>query len=108
MSYPKQLIVGKEGTISSMAFYQLLELQGVKLGFEDRRLLEKQSRDKPGSKNVVYKQALQWIQPNYELEDPVRSTWVFRKAGDDAGFDTRSRASHLSRGSFASSISPKK
>ena len=45
------------------AFYQLLELQGIKLGFEDSSVLEKQCRDKPGSQNVRYKEALQMIQP---------------------------------------------
>ena len=91
------------------AFYQLLELQGIKLGFEDSSVLEKQCRDKPGSQNVRYKEALQMIQPDYELPDPIRGTWVVRGKGSDAGSRMgASRMSRASRASLGSSVSPKK
>jgi len=48
----------KEGLVTVKAFFQLAELQGIKLGFEDSKLLGKQCRDKPGSQNIRYKEAL--------------------------------------------------
>ena len=50
--------IEKEGLVTVKAFFQLAELQGIKLGFEDSKLLEKQCRDKPGSQNIRYKEAL--------------------------------------------------
>ena len=99
----------RDGLVAVKAFYQLLELQGIKLGFEDSSALEKQCRDKPGSQNIRYKEALQMIQPDYELPDPIRGTWVTRGKASDAGSRMgASRMSRASRASLGSSVSPKK
>ena len=48
------------------------------------------------------------LQPNYELDDPIRGTWELRKGGgSNAGSQLGSRASHMSRASLHS-VSPKK
>ena len=49
------------------------------------------------------------LQPDYELPDPIRGTWVIRGKGSDAGSRMGgSRMSRASRVSLGSSVSPKK
>ena len=54
-------------------------MQGIKLGYEDNEKLHRQLKIKGDNEMVNYKEVLSFIQPNFELDDPVRSVWVMRK-----------------------------
>ena len=53
------LFLEKEGHIASQAFFQLLQLQGVKVTASDQETLQKQFRDKTSADKIKYKEALQ-------------------------------------------------
>ena len=84
------------------ALKRLLEMQGIALGFEDSQQLYRQIKVKGDVETVNYKQALSYLQPNFELDDPIRGVWQVRKAG--AG----DAVSRISRQSFQFSASPTK
>lgn len=40
-----------------------------------------------GHDHILYKEALQLIQPNYDLDDPFKAIWTVRKGQNTHGFD---------------------
>ena len=63
------------------AFKRLLEMQGISLGFEDSTKLHRIIKFKGDQDMVMYKEALSYISPNFDQDDPIRSVWVLRKNG---------------------------
>ena len=61
------------------ALKKLLEMKGIRLAHEDGEKLHRQLRVKGDNELVSYKEALSYLQPNYDLEDPIRSVWLLRK-----------------------------
>ena len=46
---------------------------------------------------ITYKEALAYISPNMEQDDPIKSSWVMRPAANDTGSALGSRKSVASR-----------
>lgn len=95
-----QSIAGREGTLAWKAFVQLLELNGIKMTAEDQQKLQKLCKaGTMGSDQVEYKKALQFLQPNFDLSDPLNALWSVRQPGQG---DRGSLAASSSRASFMS------
>ena len=78
------------------AFSQLLELNGVKMSTEDSAKLQKLCKG-GGADQVEYKKALQFLQPNFDLADPLGALWSVRQPGPN---DRGSLAASSSRASI--------
>ena len=59
-------------------------MQGIKLSFDDSQKLQRLIKVKGDNDMVHYKEALSKVQPNFDLDDPIRSAWVLRNPGQQA------------------------
>ena len=89
------------------ALQRLFEMQGIKLSFDDSQKLQRLIKVKGDNDMVHYKEALSFLQPNFDLDDPIRSAWILRKPGQQAN-DQVSRFGCASSRMSAASASPSK
>ena len=68
------------------ALKRLMEMQGITMGFESATKLHRLIKVKGNHEMVNYKEALSYVMPNFELDDPIRSVWVIREGGPQAEF----------------------
>ena len=86
------------------AFKRVLEMQGIVLGLEDSQKLFRLIQVKGDAEMINYKQALQYISPNMEADEPLRAPWTMRKAGGaQADFLSKVGSSRLSQASASPS-----
>ena len=60
------------------ALKRLLELQGISLGADDYSKLHRKIMVKGDHETVHYKDALTYVQPNFDNPDPIAALWILR------------------------------
>lgn len=75
------MITEKTGLMPWKAFNRLLEMQDICLGFEDSTNLHRRIKVKGDPEMITYKEALAYLSPNMEQDDPIKATWVLRVGG---------------------------
>ena len=66
------------------------------MGFEDYDKLHRNLKVKGENEMINYKEALSYVSPNFDLDDPIRSVWVLRKGGPVEDLASRMGASRMS------------